>query len=566
MNIYCFSRKLFPKKISGESVPVTKTPIPNTTLHLLYNSKEHAKHTLYCGTRVIQTRYYNNIKVRAIVIRTGFQTAKGELVRSIMFPKPVDFKLNRHIQNFITFLSFLAFFGFIYTIVLKTYRGVSWSDIVIKSLDLITIVVPPALPAAMTIGTVYAQTRLSKSGIFCISPRSINLSGCINCVCFDKTGTLTEDDLSFSEVVPCNKDLKRFDKPIHEPAVNLEYGPLLINLASCQSLTWIEGKLIGDPLDLKMFESTGWVLEEPEVNDSSKYDLLAPSVVRPVEDYQNKEVGILRQFTFSSSLQRMSVVVRQINGTQFELYSKGSPEMIASLCDPTTLPSDFSSILQFYTEKGYRVLGLAYRPLTSLNYHKVQRASREDLEKNLTFLGLLVMGNMLKPETTEVIQTLTKANIRCVMVTGDNMLTALSVARECSMIQPWHKVKLVEIDNQSPPSDNSIPKIIFKTANRSHETSDPVNLKMHSFEDKERTHIAITGKTFHVLREHYPTLLKQIAVRGTVFSRMSPEQKQYLIELLQEIGYYVAMCGDGANDCGALKAGIFNVSIFKFYS
>lgn len=528
-------------------------------MHLLYNSKEHAKHTLFCGTRVIQTRYYNNLKVRAIVIRTGYQTVKGELVRSIMFPKPVDFKLNRHIQNFVTFLSCLAVIGFFYTLVLKTYRGVNWSDILIKSLDLITIVVPPALPAAMTIGTVYAQARLRKSGIYCISPRSINLSGCINCFCFDKTGTLTEDDLSFSEVVPCNKYLKQFDNPIHEPAKNLEYGPLLINLASCHSLTWIEGKLVGDPLDLKMFESTGWVLEEPEVNDSSKYDLLGPSVVRPLEDFQNKEVGIIRQFTFSSSLQRMSVVVRQINGTQFELYCKGSPEMIASLCDSSSLPSDFSSTLQFYTEKGYRVLGLAYRPLTSLNYHKVQRASREDLEKNLTFLGLLVMGNMLKPETTEIIQILTKANIRCVMVTGDNMLTALSVARECSMIQPWHTVKLVEIDTQSPPSENSIPKIIFKSANRSHQAIDPVNLKMNSYEDPNRTHIAITGKTFQIIREHYPTLLKQIAVRGTVFSRMSPEQKQYLIELLQEIGYYVAMCGDGANDCGALKAGIFTI-------
>lgn len=65
-------------------------------------------------------------------------------------------------------------------------RGNNWSDITLEALDLITIVVPPALPAAMTVGRMYAQARLEKSNIFCISPRTINVSGSINCVCFDK--------------------------------------------------------------------------------------------------------------------------------------------------------------------------------------------------------------------------------------------------------------------------------------------------------------------------------------------------------------------------------------------
>ena len=55
-----------------------------------------------------------------------------------------------------------------------------------EALDLITVVVPPALPAAMTIGAVHALLRLKKRSIFCISPRSINVSGSVNCICFDK--------------------------------------------------------------------------------------------------------------------------------------------------------------------------------------------------------------------------------------------------------------------------------------------------------------------------------------------------------------------------------------------
>lgn len=59
-------------------------------------------------------------------------------------------------------------------------------EIAVDALDLITIVVPPALPAAMTVGRMYAQARLKHNHIYCISPRTINVSGSINCVCFDK--------------------------------------------------------------------------------------------------------------------------------------------------------------------------------------------------------------------------------------------------------------------------------------------------------------------------------------------------------------------------------------------
>jgi len=668
--------------LTGESVPVTKTPLPllsyskQSKSDVYYDEKEHSKHTLFCGTKVMQTRYYGGVYVKALVIRVGFQTAKGELIRSIMFPKPVDFRFNKQIHKFIGVLACLAFMGFMYSVVLKSQRGADFKTILISALDLITIVIPPALPAAMTIGIIYAQSRLKSNKIFCISPRSINISGCINCVCFDKTGTLTEDNLSFNEVVPLIEDKCIFGRPFDEDVMQTDskkierdhhilmdsgdYSPLMICLAACHSLTIIDQKLIGDPLDLQMFEATGWVLEEPDVDDENKFDLLAPTVVRPprrkrrtppeqdfyamssefpssassTEDELDvvsvntskrcqKDVGILRQFPFSSSLQRMSVITRQFSGSQYVVYAKGAPEKIASLCNPATIPDDFSEVLHRYTRKGFRVLALAYRPLkVGLSYTRMQRASRQDIEKDLRFLGLLTLGNLLKPETISVINVLNRAAIRSIMVTGDNMLTAISVANECGMIPVSDKIILLQVDRRrseggrSPctsqedlqpsergqeeranrPADFALshtetiqletrkeslpalgdghqgepkrPKLVWHYVNneaseieQSITTTTSGDTAIVKMNNDHRIHLALTGETWDVILRHYPEMLNSVCVRGTVFARMAPHQKQQLVEQLQTLQYYVGMCGDGANDSGALRSAHAGISL-----
>lgn len=151
----------------------------------------------------------------------------------------------------------------------------------------------------------------------------------------------------------------------------LPYDHLLYGMVTCHSITRMNGELKGDPLDLKMFESTGWVLEEANVSDDTKYDLLFPTHVRPAKSQRsltskdgnsrgsstdtineiennvahNKsssssdlntdiDIGIVREFSFTSSLQRMSVITRKLMDTHFNVYSKGSPEMILTLCKP----------------------------------------------------------------------------------------------------------------------------------------------------------------------------------------------------------------------------------------
>lgn len=126
-----------------------------------------------------------------------------------------------------------------------------------------------------------------------------------------------------------------------------------------------------------MFESTGWVLEEPEVEDTSKYDLLAPSIVKPPEcdsftENMNEiaEIGIIHQYQFSSSLQRMSVIVKVLGSKSFKVYTKGSPEMILSLSRAETVPKGIMEDLKKYTEQGYRVIAIGCATL-DYSYAKV---------------------------------------------------------------------------------------------------------------------------------------------------------------------------------------------------
>ncbi|NXT91048.1 AT132 ATPase, partial [Anhinga rufa] len=586
--------------LTGESVPVMKTPLPagSQAAGTIYSPEEHRRHTLFCGTQVIQAKSYVGREVLAVVTRTGFCTAKGDLISSILYPKPVSFKFYKDAVKFVLFLSVLAFIGTLYSILILVKNQVPTGQIIIRALDLITVIVPPALPAAMTVGTIYAQNRLKKQGIFCISPPRINLCGKIRLVCFDKvslgqrrgttvsssggwsgpttfslqTGTLTEEGLDVWGVVPLENN--HFMPIVHEPRC-LPAGPLLYSLAACHTISLLQGQPSGDPVDLKMVESTGWSLEmmdeeKVELPTLQQFGTKVLAVMKPPpEEEQPRDrkhqspVGILQRFPFSSSLQRMSVLVKLPGEASAHVYIKGAPEMVASLCRKETVPVDFSQMLRHYTTDGFRVLGLACKPLSTVTtFEEALQLPRDSVESGLTFLGFLVMKNVLKPESAPVIHLLRNANVRPVMVTGDNMLTAVNVARSCRMVEPKERVIFV---NASPPSRDKPAALKFILAEHSQGEEQPEGLHQRDgcFLQPQPCHFALNGKSFAVVCEHFADLLPKILIRATVFARMSPDQKTQLVCSLQELNYCVGMCGDGANDCGALKAADVGISLLE---
>uniref|UniRef100_A0A8I3WV23 ATPase cation transporting 13A2 n=1 Tax=Callithrix jacchus TaxID=9483 RepID=A0A8I3WV23_CALJA len=482
--------------LTGESVPVLKTALPEGLGP--YCAETHRRHTLFCGTLILQARAYVGPHVLAVVTRTGFCTAKGGLVSSILHPRPINFKFYKHSMKFVAALSVLALLGTIYSIFILHGNRVPLNEIVIRALDLVTVVVPPALPAAMTVCTLYAQSRLRRQGIFCIHPLRINLGGKLQLVCFDKV--LEE-----------------------EPAEDLAFGTQV--LAVMRPPLW----------ELQLQE-----MDEPPV-----------------------PVSVLHRFPFSSALQRMSVVVSWPGAPQPEAYVKGSPELVAGLCNPETVPTDFAQLLQSYTAAGYRVVALASKPLpTVTSLEAAQQLTRDTVEQELSLLGLLVMRNLLKPQTTPVIQALRRTRIRAVMVTGDNLQTAVTVARGCGMVAPQEHLIIVHATHPERGQPASLEFLPMESPADVNGVKDPDQAASYTVEPDPRSrHLALSGPTFGIIVKHFPKLLPKVLVQGTVFARMAPEQKTELVCELQKLQYCVGMCGDGANDCGALKAADVGISL-----
>ncbi|CAI2043977.1 hypothetical protein SEUBUCD646_0H03200 [Saccharomyces eubayanus] len=602
--------------LTGESVPVSKFPATQETMYQLCDDFQNtqissfvSKSFLYNGTNIVRARIApGQTAALAMAVRTGFSTTKGSLVRSMVFPKPTGFKFYQDSFKYIGFMSLIAIFGFCVSCFQFIKLGLDKKTMILRALDIITIVVPPALPATLTIGTNFALSRLKEKGIFCISPTKVNIGGKIDVMCFDKTGTLTEDGLDvlgvqisqpagvrghkFGELLDDVRQVfPKFSLNDCNSPLDFKSRNFFMSLLTCHSLRSVDGNLLGDPLDFKMFQFTGWSYEEnfqkqtfhslyegrhegdvfPENSD------IIPAVVHP--DGSNPEntftdndphnfLGVVRSFEFLSELRRMSVIVKPNNEDVYWSFTKGAPEVISEICNKSTLPADFEDVLRSYTHNGYRVIACAGKTLSKRTWLYSQKVSREEVESNLEFLGFIIFQNKLKKESSETLKSLRDADIRTTMCTGDNILTAISVGREAGLIQCPH-VYVPSINDTPLPGETVI---IWRDVNEPDNILDTMTLKpvkvgnnhIETLSRNEYT-LAVTGDVFRLLfrdendiPEEY---LNEVLLKSSIYARMSPDEKHELMIQLQNLDYTVGFCGDGANDCGALKAADVGISL-----
>ncbi|CAO1613156.1 unnamed protein product [Jaminaea pallidilutea] len=566
--------------LTGESTPSSKNPIPKTILAQYARGeigfKDVEKYLLWGGTTLLRANTEDSDdadKVTAVVISTAWNSSKGSLVKMMLFPRPIDFAFYKDAFMFICVLVIIACLGFIGSVINFVRVGVDGGEIGLRTIDLFTICVPPALPAAMSLCTTFALSRLKRGAIYCISPQRINVAGKVSIAVFDKTGTLTETGLDVRGVrIPASEHGSNFSELL-TCIENVAGGCGMVEaMAVTHDLNLIDDEPLGDPLEVSMLLFTKWNLEKKQRSIQGGEAMgRVQCVSSPSAD---RSVGVLRRFDFSPALRRMSVLVQR-EGTAFTTaYVKGAPESVVPLCDPASIPDDFDAIYNDATRKGLRVLAFAQKT-ASLSWDGVQRCSRGFVESNLEFVGLLFFENKLKTTSSAAISELHEADIPTKMCTGDAVNTAIAVAREAGIVplgQPVFVPRLPDTfkgdgssGGMSKPAEISWSDIDLPTTADEGAASglDPYSLSPRDPSlSLSMVGLALTGNVFeHLLLHASDETLARLLVRAQVFARFSPELKAELVERLHKIGHTVAFIGDGANDTGALKGADVGLSL-----
>lgn len=526
--------------LTGEAMPIRKFALHNddSEYDMMGSSKNN---TLFAGTLVSQVTPSADGKGRAyaLALRTGISSEKGMLIHKILYPSPVSFIFNEHIKLAICIL--LAWGGVAFALSLWWMgRGniTSW----FYGVFIISEIFSPLLPASFTINQSVSAARLRAKKILCLDLPRINLSGKVRIFCFDKTGTLTREGLEFYGSVASPNDLSaRFPERI-EDSLKMD-RTLAMGIATCHAVTKVHDQYIGNPVDIESFNAMKWELQPPA--DPSYLDTLTPPPTDPND--KPEPVHVVRRFEFVHARASQSVAVLDPSNNHVHVFLKGSFERVKNLSVQESIPAEYDQTAANYAREGCYVLALAHRDLGVLgqdvSMDAIKEMTRDELEQGCRFAGFVLFRNMLKDDTTDAIAELKGGDTRVVMVTGDTALTGIFIARQCGMIEPNQRTLLGDVVNGS--------LVWHDVDSGAEEDVDTVLAADRNEEYNKAVELAVTGRAFQMLISQ--NKMRKYLLHTRVFARMTPSDKVQCVRLHMENGV-TAMCGDGGNDCGALRA------------
>jgi cation-transporting ATPase 13A1 len=574
--------------LTGESVPQMKEAVSSdqSSWGRQLDIKGSDKiHVLFGGTSILQQSPGANESSKfetpdggcaCYVLRTGFSSSQGKLVRMIELSSSGSQASNKDFLKesvyMICLLLIFAIFASSY-VLQKGFEDKNRTryELLIHCILIVTSVVPADLPMQLAIAVNASLIHLVRINIFCTEPFRVPLAGKIDSCFFDKTGTITTDQLEATGIVPPKLDeASSSNSGSSSGAATGEKVPMISAplescrvIAGCHSLLQVEGKTLGDPVESAALKSIGWEYNQ----DSQKASPAKSEESRSYSSYES--VRIIHRYHFSSKLQRMSTVVHVDSpgpSSGYLVCTKGSPEMIATLLaeDGGSKPKWYDATYQKLAREGMRVIALAYREVTTLDDGKaidagceksVVKAPRSWAEANLKFAGFVAFRCLMRKDSKEVIDLLLKSDHHVAMITGDNILTALHVACDVGLSEKKREDILLLEKMESEPYLQWISSATEAAV---------CDFELSKVESLAKDHdLCITGKTL----EHAFTLqgdkLGSVLQYFKVFARMAPENKEKVLSCLNNLKRTTLMCGDGANDVGALRQAHVGVALLS---
>ena len=421
---------------------------------------------LFSGTFLVKGRGY--FKVESI----GFETRLGKIAAEIEKTKKPRFPLAENLSHLGTRLALVAVFMSFLLVPIGFFQGREIREIILIAVSIAVAMIPEGLPLVVTIALAVGAYRMVKRKTIVRKMSAIETLGATNIILCDKTGTITANKMAVKKFWISNK----------------EKLPLLLRaavLGNTASLA-MEEELPAGPL---RSEASRQAVGYRVLGDSTDGAILlfAKSHNKNIEEFRT-EGTVIEEKPFDPETKIIEVVWEKSG--ERHTFVRGAPESILKL-DGTSEQAHRE--LELYAKEGLRTIAFG---------HKRQGEAR------FSFLGIVGIYDPPREEARQAIKEAQSAGIKIIMVTGDNPLTAKSIAEDVGLITPGELV--LTHDEMEKITDEELAELLPKTR---------------------------------------------------IFARMVPSDKLRLVRLYQKLGFVVAVTGDGVNDALALSEANIGVAM-----
>lgn len=436
------------------------------------------KNMIYSGTVVTAG------KIEAIVVDIGMDTELGKIAASIDTSVEPITPLQVKIKKISTFISGIAAFLVAFVMCYGIIMDYTLLNVFMLAISMIVASVPECLPIAITATLSIGVSEMARKKSIVRNLAAIETLGATEVICTDKTGTLTTNKMEVIKIYTNNNIINLRD---------IKNNPVLIDImALCNNAVLDDKEFFGDSVEVAL---ANYLLKE-KIN---------------VENLRKSKKEKL-ELPFDSDRKLMSVIYE--NNKKNYIYTKGSLENLIKRCKyvlvngkktklTKEVKNNYLNIEKEYSHEALKVLAFAYKEI------KEKHTKEEDYfkeENDLILVGLVGLKDPARKNVKEAINTCREAGIRPIMLTGDNLETALAIGKEVGIISS---------------DDEGINATVLKNMKKSE--------------------------------------LAECISKYSVFARVSPENKLQIVKALQRRKKVVAMTGDGVNDAPAMK--LANVGI-----
>ncbi|MBU2599865.1 calcium-translocating P-type ATPase, SERCA-type [bacterium] len=432
-----------------------------------------------------------------VAVKTGMQTELGKIADMVQSVEKESTPLQRRLEQFAKWLVYVCLIICVIIFVVGILKQGKIIEMFLTAVAVAVAAIPEGLPAAVTITLALGVQQMARRHALIRRLPSVETLGCVMVICSDKTGTLTQNEMTVTRIFTFNKWVELTGVG-YEPEGGFYQEASPLAPQQDQSLMLLlKTSLLCNNAKLYKNEE-GWRI----IGDPTEGALIvaAKKAGLSQEEVLN-EYEPLAEIPFDSERKMMTTIYKDPNGKRIA-FTKGAPDILLNLCKDIYSQGetrrlneeDKTTILQaneIFASQALRVIGFGYREIND----------EKDIEKEMTFLGLMGMIDPPREEVKSAMIECRTAGIKTVMITGDHKITAIAIAKELNTFDETKDMALSGIE-------------------------------LDAFSDLE---------------------FEKIVEKVKVYARVSPANKLRIVKALKAKGYTVAMTGDGVNDAPAVK-------------